>query len=125
MKWLLNIVGFLCIGLALLGIILPVLPTVPFVLLAAACFARSSKRFDRWLKEHRLFGPILSNWTETRSIPRKIKRIAIFSIVCSAAISVFVIPTLILKLLVASILIIPLAIMIRLPCTEDLIQVNN
>ena len=109
----------------LVGVVLPVLPTTPFVLLAAACFAKSSPRFHRWLSNHRLFGPSLTHWQESRSIPRRAKQIAIISVVCSGAISVFIIPSLVLKLLVASILIIPLAILARLPCTEDLVTAEN
>ena len=125
MKLALNIAGFFFCGLALLGVALPVLPTAPFVLLAAACFAKSSPRFHRWMMEHKLFGPILNNWRESRSIPRKAKQIAIASVVCSGAISIYIIPTLVLKLLVASILIIPLAILARLPNTEDLAVAEN
>ncbi len=125
MKILLCIAGFLFISLALLGIVLPILPTAPFVLLAAACFARSSKRVDHWLKQHHLFGPIIFNWRETRSIPRKAKKMALFSIVFSGMISVFVVPTLTLKLLVTGILIIPLVIMVRTPCTEDIPQATE
>lgn len=70
---------FLCAGivsllLGLLGIFLPVLPTTPFVLLAAACFARSSKHFHDWLHANRIAGPLIREWHEHRSIPRRAKR---------------------------------------------------
>ena len=58
--WL--ILGFFFTGLAMIGVILPLLPTVPFLLLAAFCFARSSDRFHRWLVEHPTLGPPIRDW---------------------------------------------------------------
>lgn len=65
--------GLLCVGLGILGVFLPLLPTTPFMLLAAWCFARSSERLHRWLLTHRTFGPIIENWNQHRAIPRKAK----------------------------------------------------
>lgn len=69
--------GFLLTALAAVGIILPLLPTTPLLLLAAWCFANSSEKSHRWLIEHRLFGPIIHNWQEKQCIPLKPKIIAI------------------------------------------------
>jgi uncharacterized protein len=80
--------GFACIGLAVAGAFLPVLPTTPFVLLAAACFARSSPRFHRWLLEHRLFGPLIRDWQAHGTIPLKTKRFAIALLVLSLGSSI-------------------------------------
>lgn len=71
------VAGFACVGIALLGVVLPVLPTTPFLLLAAACFARSSDRFYAWLINHRSFGPLVREWREHRSIPYRTKLLAI------------------------------------------------
>lgn len=65
--------GWLAVGLGALGIFLPLLPTTPFVLLAAGLFARSSERFHRWLLEHRIFGPLIRDWRAYRSMPRRAK----------------------------------------------------
>ena len=79
-KGIFLVAGFGLVGLGTIGIFVPLLPTTPFLLLAAACFARSSERCHRWLLGHRLFGPILKNWHEHRCIPRRAKRVAVASI---------------------------------------------
>jgi len=71
------IAGLVSLGLAVAGIFLPVLPTTPLVLLAAACFARSYRPFHEWLVAHRLFGPMVREWHEHRSIPYRTKIFAI------------------------------------------------
>lgn len=64
----------LCIGIA--GIFLPLLPTTPFILLAAFFWAKSSRRFHQWLLAHRTFGPMITNWQKNGSIPRRAKYLA-------------------------------------------------
>ena len=71
----------------IIGIFLPVLPTTPFVLLAAACFARSSPRIYGWLLRHRLFGPMIDTWQRERAVPRRVKWIALASMACSIGLS--------------------------------------
>ena len=69
--------GLLALGLGLIGIVLPGLPTTPFVLLAAACFARASPRLHCWLIRHRYLGPMVRDWEAHRSLPVRVKWIAI------------------------------------------------
>ncbi len=65
--------GSLCVGLGVIGIFLPLLPTTPFLLLAAALYARGSKKFYHWLLENRLFGSYVKNYRQKRGLPLKIK----------------------------------------------------
>lgn len=66
--------GIVSVGLGLAGVALPLLPTTPFMILAAACFARSSPRLHDWLWNHRLFGPTIRDWRQHRAIPPVAKR---------------------------------------------------
>ncbi len=86
--------GFASVALGVAGIFLPVLPTTPFMLLAAACFARSSPRFHGWLLAHRTFGPIVGEWERHRAIPYRTKlwAIALMSATLAASITFFVKP---------------------------------
>ncbi|MAW59472.1 MAG: hypothetical protein CMJ94_01410 [Planctomycetes bacterium] len=68
--------GLLCLALGAVGLFLPLLPTTPFLLLAAACFSRSSRRMHDWLLSNRVFGPILRDWEERGAVRRPVKWIA-------------------------------------------------
>jgi uncharacterized membrane protein YbaN (DUF454 family) len=68
--------GLLLVGIGFVGIFVPLLPTVDFLLLALPCFARSSPRLEAWLLDHPRFGPALSAWQEHRAVPRHAKIMA-------------------------------------------------
>ncbi len=80
-RWGFIAAGWTCLGLGVIGIFLPVLPTTPLVLLAAWCFSRGSQRLHRWLLEHRLFGPMVRDWEEHHVIRRRAKILATATIV--------------------------------------------
>jgi uncharacterized membrane protein YbaN (DUF454 family) len=79
-------VGLFALALGVVGVFLPLLPTVPFVLLAAFCFARSNPQWERRLLEHRLFGPHIHAWRRSGAISRKGKAAAAIAFAASAAI---------------------------------------
>lgn len=87
-RLVLVVVGTLCVALGVLGIFLPVLPTTPFLLLAAACYARASERFYRWLLANPTLGPTIREWRRHRSIPYRTKVVAIALMSVTIAISV-------------------------------------
>ena len=71
------ICGFISLALGTAGIVLPGLPTTPFVLLAAYCFSLGSKRFDIWLRRNRLFGPYIENYRTKQGISKRRKAVTI------------------------------------------------
>lgn len=90
-RWLLMGLGTLAVGLGLLGIVLPLLPTTPFLLLAAWCYIRSSKRLHTWLLSHPVCGEYIYNYTEHRSVRRSSKRVAIITLWTSMAVSMYIV----------------------------------
>lgn len=72
-RWLLIGVGAISLLLGVIGIVLPLLPTVPFLLLTAACWARASPRWHRWLLSRPKLGPAIERWERERTIPRRAK----------------------------------------------------
>ena len=74
------LLAYLFVALAIIGVFLPGLPTVPFLLLAAWFSAKGSKRLNKWLYEHPNFGSVLTNWEQQGAISRKTKIIAIIMI---------------------------------------------
>ncbi|CUH86542.1 Inner membrane protein YbaN [Phaeobacter sp. CECT 5382] len=80
MRILYAALGLLALGLALIGVILPLLPTVPFLLLATFFFANSSERMHNWLISHQTFGPMILDWNERGAIRPAAKKAATVSI---------------------------------------------
>ncbi|MGK2908123.1 MAG: YbaN family protein [Desulfuromonadales bacterium] len=89
LRWTLLLSGFLSTALGVFGIFLPVLPTVPFLLLALACFARSSERFYNWLLEHSHFGPIIRPYINGQGMTGASKVKAITLVWASISLSAF------------------------------------
>ncbi|PTN12818.1 YbaN family protein [Nitrosomonas aestuarii] len=110
--------GCLALMLGALGVILPILPTTPFVLLAAACFARGSERFHCKLMTNRYTGPIILEWRLHRSIPRKAKRLAYIMTALSFSISILIVPEMWQKIMLATIACILAFFLARIPVKE-------
>lgn len=91
-RYALLTVGWLAVALGVVGIFLPVLPTTPFMLLAAACFVRSSDRFYVWLVEHPRLGPWFRDYLEGNGIPLKGKAYTILTMWVSIGISCWLVP---------------------------------
>ena len=119
LRWLLVAAGVACTTLAALGAFLPVLPTTPFLLLAGACFARSSPRLRQRLLDNRFFGPYLAQWQHDRTIPREAKRKAYGLAVLSFALSIALVSETWLRVMLLVIGLALLAFLRALPTTKE------
>jgi len=86
------VAGWVCVTLGAVALVLPLIPTTPFLLIAAACFARTSPRFYRWLLANPLFGPFIRNYREKGGITKKQKVISIASMWPMVLVSVVFVP---------------------------------
>lgn len=105
-KIVLVIAGSLFVGLGILGIFIPLLPTTPFLLLAAACYARSSERAYTWLLSNKWFGHSVRNYREKKGIPAGVKVLSIFFLWITIGLSV----VLVLDILLLRVILVLIAI---------------
>jgi uncharacterized protein len=90
MRFLWLAVGLTFLATGLIGAVLPVLPTTPFLLLAAGAFAKSSPRLHGWLLSHPVFGPPIRNWEVNGAISRRAKRLAVVSMAAVFSVSLLI-----------------------------------
>lgn len=90
--------GFVSLVVGVIGIVLPIVPTTPLLLLAGFCFARSSKRFEKWLRNTKIYQFYVADYVETKSISRKRKKQIIWQIYLLMAISIWLAPILLVKI---------------------------
>lgn len=115
---LLKAAGVVSVGLGLLGAFLPLLPTTPFVLLAAFCFARSSPRLNRWLHEHEVLGPPLRSWKRHRSLPKRSKWTAIAATWVTIPVSILLVDPLWAQVLLGALLLVLTGFLLSIPVRE-------
>jgi uncharacterized membrane protein YbaN (DUF454 family) len=90
-RQLLLAAGTLSLAIGIVGIFVPILPTTPFLLLAAGCYLRSSRRFYTWLMGNRFFGNYIRNYIEGRGIPVKVKLFIIILLWVTIGISIWLV----------------------------------
>jgi uncharacterized membrane protein YbaN (DUF454 family) len=90
-KYFLLSAGFISLGLGMIGIITPVLPTTPFLLLSSYCFIRSSERWYNWLIHHKIFGAYIYNYIKYKAVTKKTKISALIFLWVSLSVSIILI----------------------------------
>ena len=85
-RWFYLALAYVSLALGLIGIVVPGLPTTPFVLLAAWAAARGSQRLHRWLRAHELFGPMIRDWEASGAVSRRAKWAATIAMTACAAV---------------------------------------
>lgn len=103
-RWLLVFIGTLALSVGAIGVLVPGLPTTPFVLIAGACYIRSSARLYHWLITNRIFGPVLATWQAERGMTwrTKIITLALVWIMLGSA-ALFLVESLFMRLVLLSI----------------------
>ena len=117
-RTILIIIGWLAVVLGTIGVVLPLLPTTPFILLAAWCFARSSPRFHHWLLYRSWFGGYLRHWQRYKAMPPGAKLRAIMVILLTFGVSLWLVNMLWVRLLLLAILCGLLVVLWRIPVVD-------
>jgi uncharacterized membrane protein YbaN (DUF454 family) len=105
-KIIFYIIGYISVALGLIGLIFPILPTTPFLLLAAACFAGNSEKTYNWLVNNKIFGKVIRDYREGKGLSVKVKAYSLFFLWLTIFLSILVISILwvqILLLVIASV----------------------
>lgn len=119
-RYSLTSIGLASTALAVVGIFVPLLPTVPLLLLAAACFARSSERFHNWLLGHPSLGPMIRDYMDGQGVPLRAKIVSISMIWISISISaLFLIPIFWVKIFLIAVGLCVTIYLLRLPMREE------
>ena len=92
LRWTWLACGAIALATGVVGIVLPLLPTTPFILLAAFCFSRGSEAYEHWILMHPRFGPMVREWRTHRAIPLRAKQIASVMMTISSGVAWWVLP---------------------------------
>lgn len=91
-RWLWLLGGAIALVAGVVGIVLPLVPTAPFVLLAAYCFSRGSTRYEHWLLTHPYFGPMVRDWRASHALPLRAKQLASVMMILSSLLAWYLLP---------------------------------
>ena len=119
-KYFLIILGWICVGLASIGIFIPGIPTTIFLIIALWAFAKSSKRFHTWLINHKKFGPILKNWHSHKVVPKNAKITMVIMQIFAVVILYATTKSMIFSILLLIVLIFVAWYVIKLPSTVEI-----
>ena len=117
-KIILIITGTITLGLGIIGIILPIIPTTPFLLISSYCYVRSSKKLNQWLLNHRILGKYIYNYVEKKAIPKRAKITAIILICISIPITLIIINKIIVTIILPIIATLVIVYILRLKTLE-------
>ena len=101
--WALRAAGMFFLGLAAIGVVLPIMPSTCFLLVSAGCFARSSPRLYHWLHENRVFGKLLRDYRDHRMIPMTVKVTSVAVLWITIGITFFAVPVLVVRIVVVTV----------------------
>ena len=102
-KYLLILAGSISLVLGIIGIVIPVLPTTPFLLLASFCYLRSSKRLYDWMLNNRFFGPYIYNYLTYRAIKRSVKVVTLILLWLALAVSIVLVSNVYLRIFLVAV----------------------
>jgi uncharacterized membrane protein YbaN (DUF454 family) len=112
------VIGSVFVVLAAVGVVLPVLPTTPFLLLAAACYGRGSPRLHAWLLQQRLFGPTIRTWQASRALPTGVKLPAVVIVLVTFGASMLAVDVTELRIMLAVLCAALVVFLVRLPVVD-------
>lgn len=115
---LLVVVGTASLVLGVVGIVLPVLPTTPFLLVTAACYARASTRLYGWLLGQRALGPIVREWRRSRSLLPGVKARALVAVALTFTLSVILVDALVVRIALIAVGVILAVFLYRIPTAQ-------
>lgn len=112
------VVGTIALAIGIVGIVLPLLPTTPFLLLAAACYARASTRLYGWLLGQPALGPIVADWRRSRSLPPGVRTRALAAVALTFAVSIALVDDALVRAGLAAIAVVLAVFLVRIPTSS-------
>ncbi len=114
-----NILGSFFVGIGVIGIFIPLLPTTPFLLLAAYCFNRGSDRMRNWFKSNKLISSYVNNYHKKKGIPVRAKMNSIFILWITIGISIYFVSNIYLRIILALVIVGVTTHLLRIPTLKD------